>query len=149
MVIASLAWSLKAWLALLLPVRARHREADEVDRRRVLRMEFRSLVQRLIMVPAQVLHTGRTLVLRLLTWRPTSRPLPLPPTHSDDHACATHSCPHMPPARLVELTEPRSIYENPTDQTAQPDPRQPALAPAGMSLPQGQVEGLGYRLIED
>ncbi len=70
MVIASLAWSLKAWLALLLPVRARHREADEVDRRRVLRMEFRSFVQRLIMVPAQVLHTGRTLVLRLLAWRP-------------------------------------------------------------------------------
>ncbi len=70
MVIASLAWTLKAWLALLLPVRARHREADEVDRRRVLRMEFRSFVQRLIMVPAQVLHTGRTLVLRLLAWRP-------------------------------------------------------------------------------
>jgi hypothetical protein len=70
MVIASLAWSLKAWLALLLPVRRRHREADEADRQRVLRMEFRSFVQRLIMVPAQILHTGRTLVFRLLAWRP-------------------------------------------------------------------------------
>ena len=70
MVIASLAWSLKAWLALLLPVRARHREADEADRRRVLRMEFRSFVQRLIMVPAQILRTGRALVFRLLAWRP-------------------------------------------------------------------------------
>jgi hypothetical protein len=70
MVIASIAWSLKAWLALLLPVRARHREVDEADRRRVLRMEFRSFVQRLIMVPAQILRTGRTLVYRLLAWRP-------------------------------------------------------------------------------
>jgi hypothetical protein len=70
MVIASLAWSLKAWLALLLPVRARHRQVDEADRRRVLRMEFRSFVQRLIMVPAQILRTGRTLVFRLLAWRP-------------------------------------------------------------------------------
>ena len=70
MVIASLAWSLKAWLALLLPVRGRQRERDEADRRRVLRMEFRSFVQRLIMVPAQILRTGRMLVFRLLAWRP-------------------------------------------------------------------------------
>jgi hypothetical protein len=33
-------------------------------------MEFRSFVQRIIMVPAQILRTGRTLVYRLLAWRP-------------------------------------------------------------------------------
>jgi hypothetical protein len=70
MVIASLAWSLKAWFALLMPTAPRWHEAHQADRERVLRMEFRSFVQRFILVPAQILHTGRTLVYRLLAWRP-------------------------------------------------------------------------------
>jgi len=70
MVIASLAWSLKAWFALLIPVAPRWRAQHEADRERVLRMDFRSFIQRLILVPAQILRTGRTLVYRLLAWRP-------------------------------------------------------------------------------
>jgi hypothetical protein len=70
MVIASIAWSLKAWFALMLPVSPRWRAQHEADRERVLRMEFRSFVNRLILVPAQILRTGRTLVFRLLAWRP-------------------------------------------------------------------------------
>jgi len=70
MVIASLAWSLKAWFALLTPVSPRWRDKHEADRERVLRMDFRSFVQRLILVPAQILRTGRRLVYRLLAWRP-------------------------------------------------------------------------------
>lgn len=70
MVIASLAWSLKAWAALSLPVAPRWRDKHVEDRERVLRMDFRSFVQRLILVPAQILRTGRTLVYRLLAWRP-------------------------------------------------------------------------------
>lgn len=70
MVIASLAWSLKAWFALLSPVTPRWREAHEADRERILRMEFRSFVNRFILFPAQILHTGRTLVYRLIAWRP-------------------------------------------------------------------------------
>jgi len=70
MVIASLAWSIKAWFALLLPVSPRWRERHEADRDRVLRMDFRSFLQRLILIPAQILHTGRRLVFRLLSWRP-------------------------------------------------------------------------------
>jgi hypothetical protein len=70
MVIASLAWSLKAWFALMLPADGRWRQARQADRERFLRMEFRSFVQRIIMVPAQILRTGRTLVYRLLAWRP-------------------------------------------------------------------------------
>jgi hypothetical protein len=70
MVIASLAWSLKAWFALSLPAAPRWREMHEADRTRVLRMEFRSFVQRFILIPAQILRTGRTLVYRLIAWRP-------------------------------------------------------------------------------
>jgi hypothetical protein len=70
MVIASIAWSLKAWFALMLPIIPRWRAQHEAERERVLRMEFRSFVNRLILVPAQILRTGRTLVFRLLAWRP-------------------------------------------------------------------------------
>jgi len=70
MVIASLAWSLKAWFALLTPVAPRWRAKHEADRERVLRMDFRSFVQRLILIPAQILSTGRQLVYRILAWRP-------------------------------------------------------------------------------
>ena len=70
MVIASLAWSLKAWFAMLTPVAPRWREKHEQDRERALRMDFRSFVQRFILVPAQILRTGRQLVYRLLAWRP-------------------------------------------------------------------------------
>jgi len=70
MVIASLAWSLKAWFALLTPVSPRWRDKHEHDRERVLRMDFRSFVQCFVLVPAQILRTGRQLVYRLLAWRP-------------------------------------------------------------------------------
>jgi hypothetical protein len=70
MVITSLAWSLKAWATLLLPVSPRWREKHLADRERVLRMEFRSFVQRFILVPAQILRSGRRLIYRLLAWRP-------------------------------------------------------------------------------
>jgi hypothetical protein len=70
MVIVSLAWSLKIWFALMLPVSSRHRDKHEAQRERVMRMEFRSFVQRFILLPAQILRSGRRLVYRLLAWRP-------------------------------------------------------------------------------
>jgi hypothetical protein len=70
MVIVALAWSLKAWFALTIPVAPRWRTQHEADRERVLRMEFRSFVQRFILVPAQIVRTGRRLIYRLLGWRP-------------------------------------------------------------------------------
>ncbi|MBK8942554.1 MAG: hypothetical protein IPM79_34410 [Polyangiaceae bacterium] len=57
---------------------SRWRAQHEAERERVLRMEFRSFVNRLILVPAQILRTGRTLVFRLLAWRP-DLPRSLPP----------------------------------------------------------------------
>jgi hypothetical protein len=70
MVIASLAWSLKAWFAMLIPVAPRWRSRHQADKDRVLRMDFRTFVQRLMLVPAQILRTGRQLVYRFLAWRP-------------------------------------------------------------------------------
>lgn len=70
MVIASLAWSIKAWAALLLPVSPRWRLRHQADQLRLLRMDFRTFVQAFILLPAQVLLRGRQLVIRLLAWRP-------------------------------------------------------------------------------
>lgn len=70
MVMASLAWSLKAWMAMWPPIVPRWRRKHESERDRWLRMEFRTFCDTVIRVPAQVLVTGRRLVLRLLAWRP-------------------------------------------------------------------------------
>lgn len=71
MVIASLAWSIKAWAALLLPVSGRWRERHQVEQDRMLRMDFRTFLQAFILIPAQILIRGRQLIIRLLAWRPT------------------------------------------------------------------------------
>ena len=70
MVMASLAWTLKAWMALSLPISPRWRSMHEANRDRWLRMEFRTFLNAVIAVPAQVVRTGRRLVFRLLAWRP-------------------------------------------------------------------------------
>lgn len=70
MLIGSLAWTIKAWFALMLPVTPRWREKHEAERKLLLRMEFRTFLQQLVMVPAQILRTGHRIVFRLLAWRP-------------------------------------------------------------------------------
>ena len=65
MVIASLAWSLKAWFALSLQRVA--------DRRHILALEFRGFLDSLMLIPAQVLVTGRRLVIRLLAYTEEAR----------------------------------------------------------------------------
>ena len=62
--------TLKAWFALLTPVSPRWKRRHEAERERVLWMDFRTFVQRLVLVPAQIVRTGRRLVYRLLAWRP-------------------------------------------------------------------------------
>ena len=59
LVIAAQAWNLKVWLGLLLPAR--------LGARRLIRMEFRSFVTRVIGLPCQIVTTGRRLLYRLLT----------------------------------------------------------------------------------
>jgi len=70
MVIASLAWTLKVWAGLLLPVSPQKRDAHEAERMAIVRMDFRTFVQRLIMIPAQIVRSGRRTIYRLLAWRP-------------------------------------------------------------------------------
>jgi hypothetical protein len=70
MVIASLAWSLKVWAALLLPVHSRWRERHEEEKRQLLRMDFATFRNAMINVPAQIIRTGRRLIYRFLAWNP-------------------------------------------------------------------------------
>lgn len=69
-VMTALAWSLKAWMALSLPVSRRWRDKHEAERRRWLHMDFRTFLNSVILVPAQVLKSGRRRIWRLLAWRP-------------------------------------------------------------------------------
>lgn len=71
MVIASLAWTLKAWTGLCAEVTPRHRERHEAERERIIRMDFRTFLNEFMLIPAQVIRTGRRLVYRFLAWRPS------------------------------------------------------------------------------
>ncbi len=70
MVMASLAWTLKAWFALLLPERGRWRRKHGEQKQQVLRMEFKGFVNGFMRVPCQIVRTGRRVVYRLLSWNP-------------------------------------------------------------------------------
>ena len=70
MVITSLAWSLKAWAALLVPVNPRWRQRHEAEKQKLLRMEFPTFRQAMINIPAQIIRGGRRLVYRFLAWNP-------------------------------------------------------------------------------
>jgi Transposase DDE domain group 1 len=71
MVMASLAWTLKAWWGLMLPDgRGRHRETRSQQKHDVVRMEFKRFVNAVIRLPCQILRTGRRLIYRLLSYSP-------------------------------------------------------------------------------
>ena len=70
MVMTALAWSLKAWLALLVPVHPRWREQHESEKQRLLRMDFSTFRNALIIIPAQIVRTSRRIICRLLNWNP-------------------------------------------------------------------------------
>ncbi|OWK35293.1 hypothetical protein FRUB_09454 [Fimbriiglobus ruber] len=71
MVMTSLAWSLKAWWALMLPDTAgRWRDRHRDEKRQVLGWEFKTFVSAFVSLPCQVVKSGRRLVLRLLGGNP-------------------------------------------------------------------------------
>ena len=70
MVMAVLAWSLKAWSALLVPVSPRHAARHEAEKRTLLRMEFATFCAALIQMPCQIVRSGGRLIYRLLSWNP-------------------------------------------------------------------------------
>jgi hypothetical protein len=73
MVMASLAWTLKAWFALMLPETGRSGEQHAAEKRAVLKMEFRTFQQAFIALPCQIIRAGRRIVYRLLAWNPWQR----------------------------------------------------------------------------
>jgi len=70
MVMNSLAWTLKAWLALMLPERGRWKQKRKAEKRAVLRMEFKTFRSAMMRLPCQIVRTGRRLLYRLLSWNP-------------------------------------------------------------------------------
>ena len=70
MVMASLAWTLKAWAALLLPEEPRHARDHRAEKQALLRMEFATFRAALIEMPCQIVRTGGRLIYRLLSWNP-------------------------------------------------------------------------------
>jgi hypothetical protein len=58
MVIAALAWNLKAWYGLLVPNRQRGLE--------LVKMEFRRFLQEVILLPCQIVRTARRVIYRIL-----------------------------------------------------------------------------------
>lgn len=60
MVMAALAWNLKAWFGLLMPAKA--------TGERVVKMEFRTFLNSILHLPAQVIRTGRKVIYRLMSY---------------------------------------------------------------------------------
>jgi hypothetical protein len=86
MVMASLAWTLKAWWGLMLPAddevrgggpqrQRQRREVRRQQKRDVVRMEFKRFVNAVVRLPCQIIRTGRRLLYRLLSYSPWQEPL--------------------------------------------------------------------------
>lgn len=60
MVMAALAWNLKSWYGLLTPARERGLE--------LVRMEFRRFLNAILLIPCQVVRTGRRIIYRVLSY---------------------------------------------------------------------------------
>lgn len=74
MVMTGLAWNLKAWWALMLPVpTGRWQERHRQEKRWVLGLEFKTFVNAFMRMPCQIVRTAGKLVYRLLSWNPYQR----------------------------------------------------------------------------
>lgn len=71
MTMASIAWTLKAWCALLLPISARWAARHNQQRRRLLTMEFRTFRAAYIDIPCQIVKGARAVRWRIQTWNPS------------------------------------------------------------------------------
>jgi len=68
MLMTSLAWTLKAWAALAIPVDGRWKAKHSGERERILRMEFKTFVNGMIRIPCQVIRKARKRIVRVLSW---------------------------------------------------------------------------------
>ena len=70
MVMASLAWTLKAWFGLSLGEKGRWRQKYKSQKQAVLKMEFKKFRNAIIALSCQIIKTGRKIVFRILSWNP-------------------------------------------------------------------------------
>ena len=70
MVMAAIAWSVKARCALLLPVSLYCAKAHEEQRRRVRTLEFKTFLRALVEIPRQIVLGARQVRWRVLAWNP-------------------------------------------------------------------------------
>ena len=70
MVMTALAWSLKAWLAMSVPIRGKNATEQRRQKDILLKMEFRRFAQLMIQIPCQILRTGRRIIYRVQNWNP-------------------------------------------------------------------------------
>jgi len=68
MVMTSLAWTLKAWLALIIPERGRWKQRRAAEKRTLVRMEFKTFLNAMMRLPCQIVRTGGRIVYRVLSW---------------------------------------------------------------------------------
>lgn len=68
MVMTALALSIKVWVGLTLPIEAEQRIAQMEERRKIICMDFSTFLSAFMMVPAQIIRSGRRIVYRLLAW---------------------------------------------------------------------------------
>ena len=62
MVMAALAWNLKAWFALLV--------SDKTAKQQLLRMEFRRFFHAVVLIPCQIVRGARRIIYRVLSYNP-------------------------------------------------------------------------------
>ena len=157
MVMASLAWSLKAWSALILPEEGRWKEKHREEKRKLLRMEFATFRQAMMNIPAQIVRTGRQDRLPLVELESVAARI-LPPVGSTESPLAMLSRASMkpesgcsgPPPRQTALsaTEPEMKH----DTTRRLPPTLMALAAGGVDLPSRRktaTKAFGLRLFKD
>jgi hypothetical protein len=71
MLMTSLAWTLKAWAALLLPRdESQPPDARQSEREVWLRMEFKTFINSVMQIPCQIIRTARRTIYRVLNWNP-------------------------------------------------------------------------------
>lgn len=70
MAIALLAWSIKSWAALLVPVTGRWQAKHQHERNLLLRMDFSTFLQAFIQVPALIVRKARRIIYRFVAWNP-------------------------------------------------------------------------------
>jgi hypothetical protein len=63
-----LAWNLKAWFALSVPEHPRHKGVHRMQKRGLLRMEFKRFVSTIILMPCHIVRRGRRRLYQLLSW---------------------------------------------------------------------------------